>query len=179
MRMMAVVRKRNKPTRVMANFIGVLEKMREVLRPRLPTELCKHSLAHPADGAPVSKESVNDHIVNLFESPEIEQPSDVFLNSESPPGQHPISTPQVRYGVDQAQDLEEVCFAVPCLSNDFNKICRLLFIVGYISMTAVETSKLAGLLAPKDVITSRLLVKAAGVVRRYWRNVRKKLGLIC
>jgi hypothetical protein len=37
MKMVAVVRKRNKPTRVMANLIGVLEKMREILQSRLPT----------------------------------------------------------------------------------------------------------------------------------------------
>jgi hypothetical protein len=81
--------------------------------------------------------------------------------------------------VDQAQHLEEVYFAVPCLFNDFDEIRRLQLIVVYILMAAVETSKLTVLLAPKqDAITSRLLAKAAGVVRRCWRKVRKKLGLI-
>lgn len=44
---------------------------------------------------------------------------------------------------------------------------QLPFLVGYIFMTAVQTSRLGGMLAPKreDVVTSKLLVKASGVVR--------------
>lgn len=107
--------------------IGVLEKVREILQPRMSPELLKDPLVQPVEQAPTSKEPANGYIVNLFENLDIEEPSDTFLNSEPiAAGQKPISTPQVEYRLNRVPDLEEVYFAVHCLFNDFDNIRRYL-----------------------------------------------------
>ena len=108
-------------------FIGVLEKVREILRPRMPTVLLKDPLVQPVEGSPAWKESTTGHVLNLFENLKIEEPSNTFLNSGSiSSGQKPIKTPHVQFGVDRVPDLEEVYFAIHCLFNDFDNIRRYL-----------------------------------------------------
>ncbi|MCJ1376607.1 hypothetical protein MMC20_007850 [Loxospora ochrophaea] len=110
-------------------FIGILEKVREVLQPRMPTELLKDFLTQPVEQAPTSKESPDGHLVNLFENLDIEESSAPFLHSESAPrNQKAIDAPQAQYGVNKPResDLEEVYFAVHCLFNDFDNIRRYL-----------------------------------------------------
>jgi hypothetical protein len=109
-------------------FIGVLEKVREVLRPKMPPELHKDPLARATDEVPAAKNSgANGQIVNLFENLDIEEPSDALLYAgSSPSSQRPVSTTQTQFGVEQVPDIEEVYFAVHCLFNDLDNIRRYL-----------------------------------------------------
>ena len=108
-------------------FIGVLERIREILRPRMSPELRKDLIVEPVERASTSKKPAIDHMVNLFENLAIEEPSEAFLNFKPiAAGQRPNNTPQVEYRLNRAQDLEEVRFAVHCLFNDFNNIREYL-----------------------------------------------------
>ena len=111
-------------------FVGILEKVRQVLQPRMPSELLKEPLTQPVGATPTSKGSTTGHGTKLFENLNIEEPSDAFLRSESVASdQKPVSTPQAQYCVNQEPDLEEVYFAVHCLFNDFDNIRRYLQLV--------------------------------------------------
>ncbi|KAF7502110.1 hypothetical protein GJ744_007108 [Endocarpon pusillum] len=107
-------------------FIGVLEKVREVLRPRMPPELLSDPLPQPAEKAAASKDDAHCNMANLFNNLNIEEPSDAFLNAEPATSQSTIRTPQVKYGINHATDLEEVYLAVYCLFNDLNNIRQCL-----------------------------------------------------
>ncbi len=109
-------------------FIVVLDKVRDILQPRMPTERPKSPSSAPSGGALTSEDSATGQSANLFESLNVEEPSDAFLNFEpSPLDRKPFSTPQVQYGVKQAPDsLEEVYFAVECLLEDFFNIRQYL-----------------------------------------------------
>lgn len=107
------------------HFIGVLEKVREVLRTRMPTGLAEKSDLQ--DARPTSKEATAGQVVNLFENLEIEEPSDSYLQTQTvAPELETDSAPQIQYTVDQGPDIEEVYFAVHCLFNDFSNIRRYL-----------------------------------------------------
>lgn len=109
-----------------AYFIGVLEEVRKVLQPRISTELPKDLPPQPVE-TPSEKESETGHVVNLFENLDVEESSDAFLKSEpASADQKLIGDPQVQYGVNQPQNLEEVYFAVHCFFNDLDNIRRYL-----------------------------------------------------
>ncbi|KAI9784493.1 MAG: hypothetical protein M1835_003574 [Candelina submexicana] len=80
----------------------------------------------PDEKASRPEASASGRLTNLFESLDIEEPSDTFLNFESSSEQPATSNPQSRYTVNQAPDLEEVHFAVHCLFNDLDNIRRYL-----------------------------------------------------
>ena len=105
-------------------FIGVLEKVREVLRPRMPTDVIKDSLAQSTATRRASDADTSSNIVNLFHNLDLEDtviPSDNDDPSrESASAEHP----KVEWTTKQSteSELEEVYFAVHCLFNDFHNL---------------------------------------------------------
>lgn len=109
-----------------AYFIGVLEEVRRILQLRTPAEVVNDPSAQSIEETSTSK-AAYARVVNLFENLEPEEPSEAYLNSESAStSQKPTSSSDIRYGVEQAQSLEEVHLAVHCLFNDFDNIRRYL-----------------------------------------------------
>lgn len=109
------------------HFIDTLEKVREILQPKSSTALSKDSLVHLDEATGASEESTNDHLVNLFENLEIEEPADIFLSSDpNALVPRPASTSHAQYVLRRASELDEVYFAVHCLFNDLDNVRRYL-----------------------------------------------------
>ena len=108
-------------------FIGILERVREILRPRMPPELLQDPLAQPTVAALSSDEPKTGHMANLFANLDIEEPSDASLGSEPAPTiPDSASAPQEQYSLVSASDVEEVYFAAHCLFNDLDNIRKYL-----------------------------------------------------
>lgn len=88
-------------------FLGVLEKVREILKLRMSPELLQDPLGKPVEGASTLK------------------------SEPGTAGQKPNSTPQVEYRLNRVLDLAEVHFAFHCLLCDFKGIRLYLQQVWY------------------------------------------------
>lgn len=104
-------------------FIGVLEHVRDVLRPRMLDAL-RMEEARP---------DVTERLVNRFEKLEVEEPSEAFL--QAPDGaaataQEKTATtttqPDARYEAERVDDLEETGLAFRLLLQDLNRIRSFL-----------------------------------------------------
>ncbi|KAI4190031.1 MAG: hypothetical protein L6R41_001050 [Letrouitia leprolyta] len=107
-------------------FLGVLDRVREVLRPRMPaaTEKETHPESVKDTGKPGSLEAPNqEEITNLFEVLDLEEPSQEFLDAPGAP-----HTPKaakladVLYEVETDQGPEEKYLASHCLFQDIRNI---------------------------------------------------------
>lgn len=96
-------------------FIGVLEHVRDTLRPLMPESLKNmESETKPADAEKLS---------NLFDKLELFEPSEDFLNAPdatpSAPGEPPSAA---RYEAERLQDFEEALLLLQLLVQDMGKI---------------------------------------------------------
>lgn len=107
------------------NLVSVLEKIREILQPRMSPKIPKEPLVQPIEKMPTLSEIHtldNNHIFNLHESL-AEELFEPFLNTEPvTAGQDPSSISQVEYRLGRVLDLDEAVFAFRCLFHDFHVI---------------------------------------------------------
>ncbi|KAI9715458.1 MAG: hypothetical protein M1812_005934 [Candelaria pacifica] len=110
------------------HFIGVLDKVREILRPRMPKGLRDRLYGQAARRLPTPGKATDGHMVNLFENLDVEDTTDAPLDPKSPAlGQERINTMRGQYSVNPpVSDFEEVYFAVHCLLSDFYQIRKYL-----------------------------------------------------
>lgn len=99
------------------HFIGILEHVQQVLRPRMASENIKDRLAKPSGDA--SLENIQS-ITNKFDDLDVQEPSEAFL--QAPEITMPTPTdgkPEVNYEAERMQDFEEACIAFHLLLRDF------------------------------------------------------------
>lgn len=115
-----------------AYFLGVLEKTREILKPRMPSGMINDRLTKTEPSADEASENQNpdadpnEQIRNIFESLELEEPSQEFLDApDIKPIERTTST-QPRYEVEAVQTVEEEYIAAHCLFEDVRHIRRFL-----------------------------------------------------
>ncbi|KAL8788682.1 MAG: hypothetical protein Q9195_007183 [Heterodermia aff. obscurata] len=114
-----------------AYFLGVLEKTREILKPRMPPGMINDRLTKTESDAetnetPKLDADANEQVRNIFASLELEEPSQEFLDA---PNIKPVdrTTPaQPRYEVETVQTIEEEYIAAHCLFEDVRHIRRFL-----------------------------------------------------
>ncbi len=98
-------------------FVGVLEGVRETLRPRMPVELLNDRLTQPPND---TKHTPQERMTNLFAKLEVEEPSEAFL--EAPDVSPDVSSDEPHYEVEWINDLNEATTAFECLLHDFYTI---------------------------------------------------------
>lgn len=93
-------------------FIGILERVHDVLRPRMP-----------ADEMPGSQADAAQKLANRFDGLNVEEPSEAFLQSPdvSLPDSEP-SIPEANYEAGRLQDFEEAFLSFTLLIADLNKM---------------------------------------------------------
>ncbi|KAI9927114.1 hypothetical protein AWENTII_010965 [Aspergillus wentii] len=94
-------------------FIGILEHVRDTLRPLIPKELLGEQEA-PKRGA--------DKLSSLFENLDVYEPSEEFLKPPDKPPVHDAKQYEPQYKAEEAEDFEEALLAFQLLLGDLNKI---------------------------------------------------------
>jgi hypothetical protein len=103
-------------------FLGVLERVRETMKSRMPSDTVDDPLARSSATA---KSSDRSHIGNAFAGLTLEEPSDKFLNA--PPPEKVQDLPVEiddgsRYQAERLQNVEEQYLAAHCLLADISSI---------------------------------------------------------
>ncbi|KAL8824663.1 MAG: hypothetical protein Q9191_004901 [Dirinaria sp. TL-2023a] len=108
-----------------AYFLGVLERIWEILKPRCPTETVDDRLTKPAhDSAETESSTVID---NMFSKLDVHEPSQEFIDApDVEPAAQTAGKPQSQYEVETLQTLEEEYLASRCLLQDVRDIRRFL-----------------------------------------------------
>lgn len=96
-------------------FVGVLEKVREVLEPRISNS-CHNSANLPPPSDPVGE------VGGKFAGLSVDEPSEEFLNAPDIERSAPITKDNATYVAEPQLELEEVLFAYSLLMNDLAKI---------------------------------------------------------
>ncbi|KAL1963061.1 hypothetical protein VTN77DRAFT_8707 [Rasamsonia byssochlamydoides] len=105
-------------------FIEVLECVREVLRPRMPSELLADSLSEPSGDQPAS---VMDRLSNKFDRLELYEPSEQFLQApDVTPATDTATPPDANYEAERLQDVEEAFLSFQLLLHDLNKFRNVI-----------------------------------------------------
>lgn len=91
-------------------FVGVLEKVREVLKPRFPPVIQEASPRPPSD--PVVE------VGGRFADLSVDEPSEEFLNAPDIERPAPAKKDNAAYVAESLQDIDEVMFAYRLLIND-------------------------------------------------------------
>lgn len=113
-----------------AYFLGILERTREILKPRMPSEMIDDFLSKPSSGVKeqgTSDTEIDGQIKNLFDNLEIQEPSQTFLDApdiERTTDTKPIREPD--YEAEKVQSLEEQYLATHCLFQDVRYIRSFL-----------------------------------------------------
>ncbi|KAK0666605.1 hypothetical protein QBC41DRAFT_397761 [Cercophora samala] len=96
-------------------FVGILEKVRDVLRTRMPTTAAETMPQPKAD---------TDKLTNLFDMLKVYEPSEGLDTPTvpEPSTRKPSSEPQVVYEAEQRTSLEDALVAYTMLMNDLSKI---------------------------------------------------------
>lgn len=99
-------------------FIGILKKIREVLRPRMSSGVIDDYVTNEA-GTPVGK-SFLQRLENKFSELDIHEPSEGFLNA--PDIELPTPKTNVKYEAEQYGDMNEAYLVLSLLLHDLNRI---------------------------------------------------------
>ncbi|CAD0096497.1 unnamed protein product [Aureobasidium mustum] len=105
-------------------FLGVLERVRETLKSRLPTDTVDDPMTRFSTSS-ITKSSDQSHTVNAFAALALEEPSDKFLNTPPPKKatEHPAEVDNnSRYKAERLQKAEEQYLAAHCLLADIDSI---------------------------------------------------------
>lgn len=109
-----------------AHFLGVLEKTREILKSRSPTELVDDRLAKPASDGETA-EATQEEIRNRFGGLDLEEPSQDFLDAPNvEPSPKTDSKPLPNYEVEAEQSKVEEYLAAHCFLQDVRNIRRFI-----------------------------------------------------
>lgn len=96
-------------------FVGVLEKVQEVLKPRVPP-------ASQDAASPPTQPDTLDEVGGRFARLSVYEPSEEFLNAPDIERPAPVKDDKAIYVAEPLQDLEEVLFAYTLMINDLIKI---------------------------------------------------------
>ena len=107
-----------------AHFLGILEKTRELLKPRSPAETVDDSPTKPKADGEASEAKEQEEIANIFASLDIEEPSQEFL--DAPDVKPAPIEPKPKYEVETLQTREEEYLAAHCLLVDVRNIRHFL-----------------------------------------------------
>lgn len=113
-----------------AYFLGILVHTREILKPRMPSEMINDFLSQPSSSAGGQRKSdtqLNEKISNVFDSLDIQEPSQSFLDApdvERATGTEAIREPD--YDAEKVQSREEQYLATHCLFQDLRQIRSFL-----------------------------------------------------
>lgn len=107
-------------------FLGVLDRVREVLKPRMPAETGNESLPQSVEGTrvPASLEAEDlEDFTNLFDMLDLEEPSQAFLDAPGVPHKPKAEKPaEGLYEAETDQSREEKYLASHCLFQDVRNI---------------------------------------------------------
>ncbi|KAL8939589.1 MAG: hypothetical protein Q9216_003269 [Gyalolechia sp. 2 TL-2023] len=107
-------------------FLGVLDRVREVLRPRMPVDAGKESCPQSEEhaGVPESLETEDqEDFANIFNMLELEEPSQAFLDAPGASHKPEAEKPAERlYEAETDQSREEKYLASHCLFQDVRNI---------------------------------------------------------
>ncbi|KAL2424199.1 hypothetical protein ABEF95_004212 [Exophiala dermatitidis] len=108
-------------------FVGVLEAVRETLKPRMSPDIKDQALPSQAvDAAAVDPQTQLD---NLFSSLAVDEPLNLEEGMPESPAQSATPAPagpEPTYKAETVTDLEEALFAFTCLLTDFDSIREVL-----------------------------------------------------
>lgn len=113
-----------------AHFLGILERTREILKPRMPSELIDDFLSKPSpiqSGQEKPDTQTNEQIGNMFDKLDIQEPSQAFL--DAPDTEPPTDTKtdvEPDYEAERVQSLYEQYLATHCLFQDIKNIRSFL-----------------------------------------------------
>ena len=112
----------NAPDESHAHFLGVLEKTREILKPRSPTEMVNDRLTEPVSEDDSGKFK-NDEILNRFQGLGLEEPSQQFLDAPDVKRATRSDTDGMpKYEVETEKSRIEEYLATHCLLQDVRHI---------------------------------------------------------
>ena len=109
-----------------AHFLGILERTREILKPRMPPETIDDFLSKPPSGS--SDQATTDtqasgQISNMFDNLDIQEPSQEFLDAPNvKPATIDKAAQESNYEVETLQSIEEQYMATHCLFQDIRDI---------------------------------------------------------
>ena len=113
-----------------AYFLGILERTREILKPRMPPETINDFLSKPSSGSSdqaTPDTPVNGQISNMFDNLDIEEPSQKFLDAPNVEAATIDKAAQEsNYQVERLQSIEEQYMATHCLFQDISNIRSFL-----------------------------------------------------
>ena len=115
-----------------AYFLGVLEKTRDILKPRMPPGMINDPLTKTESSANEASETLNldtdanEQVRNIFESLDLEEPSQEFLDAPDVKPMDRATSTQPRYEAEAVQTLEEEYIAAHCLFEDVRHIRRFI-----------------------------------------------------
>jgi hypothetical protein len=102
-------------------FVGVLEEVRTILRPRMSAEALGRNNISTNLVASAMPPGSRDELANKFKDLAVEEPSDDYLNA--PPTPSSSSSPKgPNYQAGLLDQLEEEYFALHCLYKDLNNL---------------------------------------------------------
>ncbi|PLB54962.1 hypothetical protein P170DRAFT_28669 [Aspergillus steynii IBT 23096] len=103
------------------HFVGVLEHVREVLRPRMPIDQVKDPLTQKVGEQPA--EPLNT-LQNRFEGLDVQKPSEWFLQAPdvTPMASSGTASPEVNYEAELRQDMEKAYLGFDLLMQDFRSL---------------------------------------------------------
>lgn len=105
-----------------AHFLGVLEKTREILKPRSPTEMVNDRLTRPISEHG-SGDSKNDEILNRFQGLGLEEPSQQFIDApDVKPALRSDTERMPKYEVEPGKSRMEEYLATHCFLQDVRHI---------------------------------------------------------
>jgi hypothetical protein len=106
-------------------FIGILEHVRQVLRPRMSSDTIEDRLTQPP--GTVEKDSKVSSLANRFPGLDVEEPSEAFLQAPDVVIPMPAGArTDVEYEAERPPDFEEAYVAFERLLQDTRKIRRVL-----------------------------------------------------
>lgn len=114
----------------LVDFLGILERTRDILKPRMPSNMINDLRLKPFSRSGDQKNSdawANEQISSMFDSLDIQEPSQSFL--DAPDEQLETDTSDSRepnYEAEQLQGMEEQYLATHCLFQDLKQIRSFL-----------------------------------------------------
>lgn len=108
------------------HFVGVLEKTREILKPRSPSEMVDDRLTKSTLNTETAQAKKPEDIQNMFDKLDLQEPSQEFIDAPDVQPFMTASDQQPRYDVENVQTYEEEYLAAHCLLEDVRHIRAFL-----------------------------------------------------
>ena len=117
----------NAPDDSHKHFLGILEKTREVLKLRSPSETVNDRLTKPEGDSATPEAKEPKDVINRFEGLDVQEPSQDFLDApDIDPAAKTENERKPKYEVEQEHTRVEEYLAVHCLLEDVRNIRRFL-----------------------------------------------------